>query len=413
MKDNQRYFEVYDENGKLINHFISVRNGNSEYLDNVISGNEKVLVARLDDAQFFYDEDKKYPLSHFVDKLSNVSFHDKIGSMSEHMTRVKEIGNYLAKKFNLSDEVVKDFNRAADIYKFDLVSSMVGEFAELQGIMGTHYAKLAGENDAVANAIKESYMPISAEGDLPESEVGSLLSIAEKLDTIIAFFGAGMIPTSSNDPYALRRSAYGIVRILLNEDWSLSIKEILPEVIELLSGKTPAKLPKSEEQENEIADFVRDRVKQFLQSNDYKYDVIDAVLASSQQDPMQIVAAAKTLQKHHDDEDFKPVVESLTRITNILKKADLAEDLEVNEDLFTSDSESELFAGVEQLQSNDLSIDELYRGFVDLQPIINDYFESNMILDKDERVKNNRLTQLQKVNDLASRMGDLSKLVIK
>ena len=413
MKDNQRYFEVYDENGKLINHFISVRNGNSEYLDNVISGNEKVLVARLDDAQFFYDEDKKYPLSHFVDKLSNVSFHDKIGSMSEHMTRVKEIGNYLAKKFNLSDEVVKDFNRAADIYKFDLVSSMVGEFAELQGIMGTHYAKLAGENDAVANAIKESYTPISAEGDLPESEVGSLLSIAEKLDTIIAFFGAGMIPTSSNDPYALRRSAYGIVRILLNEDWSLSIKEILPEVIELLSGKTPAKLPKSEEQENEIADFVRDRVKQFLQSNDYKYDVIDAVLASSQQDPMQIVAAAKTLQKHHDDEDFKPVVESLTRITNILKKADLAEDLEVNEDLFTSDSESELFAGVEQLQSNDLSIDELYRGFVDLQPIINDYFESNMILDKDERVKNNRLTQLQKVNGLASRMGDLSKLVIK
>ena len=413
MKDNQRYFEVYDENGKLINHFISVRNGNSEYLDNVISGNEKVLVARLDDAQFFYDEDKKYPLSHFVDKLSNVSFHDKIGSMSKHMTRVKEIGNYLAKKFNLSDEVVKDFNRTADIYKFDLVSSMVGEFAELQGIMGTHYAKLAGENDAVANAIKESYMPISAEGDLPESEVGSLLSIAEKLDTIIAFFGAGMIPTSSNDPYALRRSAYGIVRILLNEDWSLSIKEILPEVIELLSGKTPAKLPKSEEQENEIADFVRDRVKQFLQSNDYKYDVIDAVLASSQQDPMQIVAAAKTLQKHHDDEDFKPVVESLTRITNILKKADLAEDLEVNEDLFTSDSESELFAGVEQLQSNDLSIDELYRGFVDLQPIINDYFESNMILDKDEKVKNNRLTQLQKVNDLASRMGDLSKLVIK
>lgn len=413
MKDNQRYFEVYDENGRLINHFISVRNGNSEYLDNVISGNEKVLVARLDDAQFFYDEDKKYPLAHFVDKLSNVSFHDKIGSMSEHMIRVKEIGNYLAKKFNLSDEVVKDFNRAADIYKFDLVSSMVGEFAELQGIMGTHYAKLAGENDAVANAIKESYMPISAEGDLPESEVGSLLSIAEKLDTIIAFFGAGMIPTSSNDPYALRRSAYGIVRILLNEDWSLSIKEILPEIIELLSGKTSAKLPKSDEQEDEIADFIRDRVKQFLQGNDYKYDVIDAVLASSQQDPMQIVAAAKTFQKHHDDEDFKPVVESLTRITNILKKVDLAEGLEVNEDLFTSDSENELFAGVEQLQSDNLSIAELYRGFVDLQPIINDYFESNMILDKNEKVKNNRLTQLQKVNDLASRMGDLSKLVIK
>ena len=414
MKDNQRYFEVYDENGKLINHFISVRNGNSEYLDNVISGNEKVLVARLDDAQFFYDEDKKYPLSHFVDKLKDVSFHDKIGSVSDHMARVKLIGDLIANKLNLSDQEIKDFDRAADIYKFDLVTAMVGEFAELQGIMGMHYARLAGENEAVSSAIKESYMPTSAEGELPASTVGSLLSIADKLDTIITFFAAGMVPSSSNDPYALRRNAYGIVRILLNENWSLSIRELLPELVDILSGATSAKLPKDRDAENEIADFIRDRVKQYLQVSDYKYDVIDAVLASSQQDPIQMLAAAKTLQTHHDDEDFKPVVESLTRITNILKKAKFQANNEVNNELFDSQSEAELFAGVNELQNQeDLAISDLYKGFVELQPVIDNYFESNMILDKDENIKNNRLAQLAQVNALADRMGDLSQLVIK
>ena len=414
MKDNQRYFEVYDENGKLINHFISIRNGNNEYLDNVISGNEKVLVARLDDAQFFYDEDKKYPISHFVDKLANVSFHDKIGSMSEHMLRVKLIGDYLANKFGLSEDEIKNFDRAADIYKFDLVTAMVGEFAELQGVMGMHYARLAGENEAVSNAIKESYMPISAEGELPDSTVGSLLSIAEKLDTIISFFGAGMIPSSSNDPYALRRSAYGIVRILFNKNWSLSINEVLPELIEVLTGKTPAKLPKGQDKENEIAEFIRDRVKQYLQANNYKYDVIDAVLASSQQDPIQMVEAAKTLQSHHDDEDFKAVVESLTRINNILDKAKFEGNVTINDDLFESNSENELFNAVNQFdEQENLTIAELYDGFVALQPIIDNYFESNMILAKDEKVKNNRLAQLARVNELADRIGNLSQLVIK
>ena len=181
-----------------------------------------------------------------------------------------------------------------------------------------------------------------------------------------------------------------------------------------MSGKTAAKLPKDAEAENEIADFIRDRVKQQLQVEKYDYDVIDAVLASSQQDPIQILAAAKTLQMHHDDADFKPVVESLTRITNILKKAKYRNAAKVDESLFQDVSEEELNAGVNALEENtDLSIADLYKGFVELQPVINNYFESNMILDKDEKVKNNRLAQLLKVNNLADRMGDLSKLVIK
>ncbi|UZX30709.1 glycine--tRNA ligase subunit beta [Lactobacillus helsingborgensis] len=412
MKDNQRYFEVYDQNGELINHFISVRNGNKDYLENVVSGNEKVLVARLDDAQFFYDEDRKYPLSHFVQKLDNVSFHDKIGSMSEKMKRVQIIGDYLANKWNLDAQTIKDFDRASQLYKFDLVTQMVGEFAELQGVMGKHYAKLAGEKDDVAEAIEEHYMPTTSEGKLPATTVGSLLSVADKLDTIITFFAAGMIPSSSNDPYALRRYAYGIVRILLEQKWSLPFNEVLPEIVSALEKKTPAKLPKTAEQEEQISSFIRDRINQYLQKNNYKYDIIDAVLASSQQDPIQILAAAKVLQLHHDDDKFKPVVESLTRINNILKKAKYKGQNEVKSDLFDNETETELANGVKKLSKvNDLA--DLYDGFVKLQPVIDLYFDTNMIMAKDEAVKNNRLAQLNSVAQLANRLGDLSKLVIK
>lgn len=413
MKDNQRYFEVYDHEGTLINHFIAIRNGNSDYLDNVIAGNEKVLVARLDDAQFFYDEDKKYPLSHFVEKLSSVSFHDKIGSMAEKMLRVKLIGEYIGKKINLSSSELADFDRAADIYKFDLVTNMVGEFAELQGIMGTHYAELAGERKAVSQAIKESYLPSSADGDLPTTKIGSLLSIADKLDTIIAFFGAGMIPNSSNDPYALRRSAYGIVRILINQSWNISIEDALKDIIALLKGKTVAKLPNYEATQAEISDFIINRVKQLLQVKKYSYDVIDTVLASNQQNVANILSIADILQENHDDSKFKKVVESLTRIANILKKADFSEAGQINPDLFENNSEKALYDKINLLLDKSLDVKTLYSEFVQLQPVIDEYFDSNMILDKNEAVKINRLSQLKLIDKLALEFGDLSKLVIK
>lgn len=413
MKDNQRYFEVYDHEGTLINHFIAIRNGNSDYLDNVIAGNEKVLVARLDDAQFFYDEDKKYPLSHFVEKLSSVSFHDKIGSMAEKMLRVKLIGEYIGKKINLSSSELADFDRAADIYKFDLVTNMVGEFAELQGIMGTHYAELAGERKAVSQAIKESYLPSSADDDLPTTKIGSLLSIADKLDTIIAFFGAGMIPNSSNDPYALRRSAYGIVRILINQSWNISIEDALKDIIALLKGKTVAKLPNDEATQAEISDFIINRVKQLLQVKKYSYDVIDTVLASNQQNVANILSIADILQENHDDSKFKKVVESLTRIANILKKADFSEAGQINPDLFENNSEKALYDKINLLLDKSLDVKTLYSEFVQLQPVIDEYFDSNMILDKNEAVKINRLSQLKLIDKLALEFGDLSKLVIK
>ena len=255
-------------------------------------------------------------------------------------------------------------------------------------------------------------MPTTSEGELPKTTVGSLLSVADKLDTIITFFAAGMIPSSSNDPYALRRYAYGIVRILLNQKWSLPFNEFLPEIVSALENKTPAKLPKKAEQEEEISSFIRDRIKQYLQKNNYKYDIIDAVLASSQQDPIQILAAAKVLQLHHDDDKFKPVVESLIRINNILQKAKYKGQNVVKREMFENNTETELADGVSSLSKvNDLS--KLYDGFVKLQPVIDLYFETNMIMDKNEAIKNNRLAQLNGIAQLAKRLGDLSKLVIK
>ena len=200
MKEHQRYFEVRNEEGLLLPHFISARNGDHVKLDNVIRGNQKVLTARLEDAEFFYNEDKKTSIDQYVEKLKSVTFHEKIGSIYEKMQRVQVIARILGESVGLSTEELADLQRAAEIYKFDLVTNMVGEFPELQGIMGEKYARLNGEKPAVARAIKEHYMPTSSEGELPESAIGAVLAIADKLDSIFSFFTVGMIPSGSNDP---------------------------------------------------------------------------------------------------------------------------------------------------------------------------------------------------------------------
>ena len=408
MAVHQRYFPMYKD-GKLLNKFITMTNYIGDDFENIKAGNERVVVARLDDAIFFFNEDTKKPFADNVEKLKGITFQKGMGSVYDKTMRIIELSKYLCDELKTKSR--ETIERTALLCKADLVTSLVFEFTELQGFIGADYALNAGEKPEVVQGIKEHYFPLGADSELAESIEGQIVGIADKIDTIVTFFGAGMIPTSSNDPYALRRYAYGIVRILLNEKWSLPFNEVLPEIISMLNGVTPAKLPKSDA-DQEIADFIRDRVKQYLQKNKFKYDLVDAVLASSQQDPSQILAAANVLQLHHDDEEFKPVVESLTRIDNILKKAKFKSNTAVDESLFDDNSEKELYAGVQNLQDIE-SLADLYQGFVQLQPVIDQYFETNMIMAKDEKVKNNRLAQLYAVNELADRLGDLSKLVIK
>ncbi|WP_367294917.1 glycine--tRNA ligase subunit beta [Levilactobacillus yonginensis] len=415
MRDHQRFFYVRDAEGKLLPNFVSVRNGNDHDIQNVAAGNEKVLTARLEDAMFFYTEDQKKTIADYVDRLKSVSFHDKISTMAEKMNRVTSIVGVLAKHLNLNDAQTKAALRASEIYKFDLVTGMVGEFAELQGVMGEKYALLQGEDPAVAQAVREHYEPISADGALPTSVPGAVLALADKFDSILTFFAAGMIPSGSNDPYALRRQATGIVRIATDQEWSLPIDRLAQDFI---AAETQANVAPDLDQASQIEaviGFVKDRIRKILRSAKQRHDIIDAVTTGSSNDVLQIFTAADILASHADDANFKDVIESLTRVIRLAQKApaELAT-ATVSADLFENDSEGALDKGVAEVATAaGKSLADLYAALADIQPAIAAYFEATMVMDKNDDVRNNRLTELSRLATLALQLGDLDQLIVK
>ena len=415
MKDNQRFFCLRDHDGNLLPNFIAVRNGNKEHLENVIKGNERVLVPRLEDAKFFYEEDQKLTIDQYVERLKRVSFHDKISSMYDKMQRTAVIAQLIGKRLNLTDDELADLDRAAHIYKFDLTTQMVGEFAELQGIMGGIYARIFGEKDDVALAIREQYMPISAEGELPQSKLGAILAIADKLDSILSFFAVDMIPSGSNDPYALRRQAFGIVRIINVRGWHLSLLGIQPALIKALAA---ANVETSFDLNKNIAavrQFFLDRVKQFFSGEKLRHDIIDTVTDTQNDDIEGIFEAATAIDQHKDDPDFKDGIEALTRVIRIAKKGDKNAAKEVNPDLFENPSEQKLYDAVNDVegQFDDRTVAENFTALRELSPVITEYFDENMIMDKNEAVRNNRLAQLGILARLARIMGNLNDLIVK
>ena len=415
MKDNQRFFYLRDHEGNLLSNFIAVRNGNTDYLENVIKGNERVLVPRLEDAKFFYEEDQKLSIADYVERLKRVSFHDKISSMYDKMQRVAVIAAVIGKQLNFSEEELADLDRAAHIYKFDLTTQMVGEFAELQGVMGEIYAKLFGEKADVAQAIREHYMPVSAEGALPESKIGAALAIADKLDSIMSFFAVDMIPSGSNDPYALRRQAFGIVRIIADRNWHLPLLDIQPEIIKAFAEANLDVDIDIDNNADQVRAFFMDRIHQLLSGQHMKHDVIDAVTDTKSNDIENILDAANSIKAHHDDENFKEVIEALTRVLRIAKKGKNDSATKVDPSLFQNPSEQKLYDAVNDLTSKAVqrTVDENFTALRSLAPIINEYFDENMIMDKDERIKNNRLTQLGILAQQAYLIGNLDKLIVK
>ncbi|MCT6848193.1 MAG: glycine--tRNA ligase subunit beta [Apilactobacillus kunkeei] len=416
MKDNQRFFYVNDQNGNILPFFISVRNGNSEYIENVIAGNEKVLTARLEDAMFFYQEDQAKDIDFYVNKLKKVSFHDKISTMFEKMQRVEKIAEVIGQHAKLSDQELKDVKRAAQIYKFDLVTGMVGEFSELQGVMGEKYALLKGENEAVATAIREHYMPISATGELPATKVGSVLSLADKFDSILTFFAAGMIPSGSNDPYALRRQANGIVRIVKNEELNFNLTEMMEAFINAEKDANVAPDLDQNKEISEIVSFIKDRIVKQLKADKIRHDIIDAAGNSNNDNIEFIFNVADILNEHKEDDNFKESVEALTRVLRISEKQDFAaDDLNVDESLFENDSEKNLHSNVESISGDffSLSANEEYNKLFDLKDSINDYFDQTMVMAKDENVKNNHLRELTKLSNMINWFADLNQLIVK
>ncbi|MBS0709637.1 glycine--tRNA ligase subunit beta [Enterococcus faecalis] len=418
MKEHQRYFDVRNDQGLLMPHFIAVRNGDNVHLENVIKGNEKVLIARLEDAEFFYNEDKKLTIEACVEKLKNVTFHEKIGSIYEKMQRVALIAQIIGRKVSLSEEELEDLKRASEIYKFDLVTNMVGEFPELQGIMGEKYALLQGEKPAVATAIREHYLPTSSEGELPETAIGAVLALADKLDSVFSFFSVGMIPTGSNDPYALRRQTYGVIRIIEDKGWTFPLVQLQTEVDEAVNQDVEKYGVLLNEGQAEVVEFVKARLRQLLMTKNVRHDIIDAVVSAEQADLSKLFASANILKSRFEDQDFKPSMEALTRVINLAKKGqELLGDTEegIDPSLFENKAEKELYQAV-----NDLSeafatrtIAENYEALVNLRPLIDAYFNETMVMVEDEKVKQNRLKQLMQIAKMALSIASLDLLIVK
>ncbi|GAA3173617.1 glycine--tRNA ligase subunit beta [Fructilactobacillus sanfranciscensis] len=416
MRNHQRFFYVENQDGKLLPFFISVRNGNSDFIENVIKGNEKVLAARLYDAEFFYQEDQNHDIDYFVNKLKNVTFHDKISTVYEKMQRVQVISRLIGKKVGLNDSQLADLQRAAEIYKFDLVTGMVGEFSELQGVMGEKYALLFGEKPEVAVAIREHYMPISANGELPQSKIGAVLAVADKLDTMMTFFAAGMIPSGSNDPYALRRQAAGIVNIVDNQKWRLPLDSLMEKII---TDENTAQVAPKVDQKPIIKDvilFIKERIKRVLRAAKIKFDLVDAAVNATNTDILYNINSAKVLNNHKEDADFKAVIEALTRVERISNKSDFkATDLFVDPALFENESELKMNAEVDRLSTDfeKLTAADDFSKLASLEPVIKEYFDKTMVMAKDETVKENRLKELTKLARMINYFAEVDKIIVK
>ncbi|CAJ2235187.1 glycine--tRNA ligase subunit beta [Fructilactobacillus sanfranciscensis] len=416
MRNHQRFFYVENQDGKLLPFFISVRNGNSDFIENVIKGNEKVLAARLYDAEFFYQEDQNHDIDYFVNKLKNVTFHDKISTVYEKMQRVQVISRLIGKKVGLNDSQLADLQRAAEIYKFDLVTGMVGEFSELQGVMGEKYALLFGEKPEVAVAIREHYMPISANGELPQSRIGAVLAVADKLDTVMTFFAAGMIPSGSNDPYALRRQAAGIVNIVDNQKWRLPLDSLMEKII---TDENTAQVAPKVDQKPIIKDvilFIKERIKRVLRAAKIKFDLVDAAVNATSTDILYNINSAKVLNNHKEDADFKAVIEALTRVERISNKSDFkATDLFVDPALFENESELKMNAEVDRLSTDfeKLTAADDFSKLASLEPVIKEYFDKTMVMAKDETVKENRLKELTKLARMINYFAEVDKIIVK
>ena len=412
MREHQRYFPVLTADGKLLAKFITVRNGNSEGLDIVAHGNERVLRARLSDAEFFFNEDRKIKLEERLEKLKTVVFQEGLGNIYDKSVRLADIAMTLKKSLNVKvDEDI--LQRTALLSKTDLVTGMVCEFTELQGVMGREYALLDGEEPEVAQGIFEHYLPRFAGDELPTTDIGRLVGIADKLDNIAATFSRGLIPTGSQDPYALRRQAIGIINILVDGNYHLPLLKTISAVLGLLNVPSA----KNGELLAQLQEFFVQRVKNMMGDQGIRYDVIDAILnEKANDDIVDLFVRAKALAEYVETPEAAESIQAFTRVVNLCKKAE-GETI-IKESLFVEPAEKELYEVVCRLQKETIPALVAYN-YADVLKLINEvsapvnkFFDTVMVMDKDENVKNNRLALLVQVKETASMVGDLSAIVL-
>jgi len=412
MRDHQRYFPVRGMDGKLLNKFIAVRNGGKDFLENVTHGNERVLRARLSDAEFFFKEDRKQKLEGYQEKIKTVVFQEGLGNMYDKTQRLRGLVEMI--HFEIQSRAsLDDLKRAADLCKCDLVTGMVTEFTELQGVMGREYARLDGEKEEICEGIFEHYLPRFAGDILPRTEIGCILGISDKIDNIVATFSRGKAPTGSQDPFALRRQALGIINILLESRLHLNMAKVAGAAILLL--KVPVE--KAKELGIQVMDFIRLRFRNLMLDQKIRYDVIDAVLADARNNDLyDLYLRAQALNEFVAGEQASEIIQAATRVNNLSSKAETV--VPVNEVLFKEPAEKELYTVVKKLDKEiiPLAVRYDYKGALDLLSEltlpVNKFFDDVMVMDKDEAVKTNRLSLLCLVKDIVNSVGDLSKIVM-
>ena len=406
MRDHQRYFPVKNSDGALMNLFITIRNGGKDYLEIVQHGNERVLKARLEDAQFFFNEDRKKSLADHREKLKTVVFQEGLGTVYEKTERLVNLVEKISAMLGVDPT---NSVRAAELSKADLVTGMVTEFTELQGVMGREYAKLDGEADEVCAAIDEHYMPRFAGDAQPKTTAGKILSLADKIDNIVATFSRGLVPTGSQDPFALRRQALGIVNLLSGARWSISIREIVELSMDLLKITDEVGREKIQ---HDVEDFMRLRVKNVL-GNSTRYDVIDAVI-DDVDDVFAVTLKAAAVEQFLKTPDATKNIQSFVRVGNLAKKA---ETTEINSELFTLDAEKVLhgaFAAI-KVAADELVDKKDFLGALDvlkkLSTPIDSFFDSVMVMDEDLTIRKNRLALLKSIDNLLAKIADFGKIV--
>ena len=408
MKDHQRYFPLVDQNGKLLPMFLTVRNGSDHSIEVVQAGNERVLRARLDDAKFFFNEDRKKPLIDRQDGLTKIVFQEGLGNLADKTERLLKLGRVFGEECGLHEDAAVVLERATELAKTDLTTGMVTEFTELQGVMGKEYALLDGESAEVAEAIFEQYLPRFAGDVLPQTEAGKVLSIIDKVDNIVATFSRGLIPTGSQDPYALRRQTIGILNILLGSEWNISLRPIFKASMELLN--VPAE--KQDELLGQVEEFFTLRLKNIFLDREVPHHVIDLLLSNNELSVADAEGLVNALLANRIDENVE-LVQAYTRMYNLVKDVEYTG---VNSDLLKEDAEKALFEAASKASEASLAAWEAndYTAVVavpaTLVPAINKFFEDVMVMDKDEAIKANRLQLVRLAYSVMAIIGDISAL---
>jgi len=412
MRRHQKYFAVEDDKGRLMPHFIAVNNTRTRNPSLVATGHERVLRARLSDARFFFNSDLSETFDQRVEKLKGVLFQSELGTMHEKIQRVRDMAAYLSDAAAMPSDVKKEVKRAAWLCKADLVSQVVGEFPELQGIMGRVYAEKSGEPERVARALEEHYRPTHSGGVLPGDPVGALLSIADKLDSICGCFSVGLVPTGASDPYALRRQGIGIVLIMLSRNFQFSLKAAVQKGLSLF----PEAVCKDAAAGEKIFSFLQNRMVHLLAEEGYAKDVIQAVTAVSSDCVPDVWARVKALDHLKKAPDFEPLAVAFKRAVNIIKQAGGGAVPEVKESLFSDKSEKALYAAyqktagdVEQLLKKG-AYEKALVCIASLREPVDAFFDAVLVMAEDARVRRNRLAVLSLIAGLFERIADFSKI---